>query len=85
MDASSRHDSAPTSVPKTKSKDARKWRHFDLLMCDPTVPSGLKIVAYRLVWHHNSETGQCDPSYDLIAAFTGLPEKGGRPRVLNVE
>jgi hypothetical protein len=82
MDATSRPDSArrapgigPKTQAKSPKKDARKWQHFDRLMCDPTVSSGPKLVGYRLAWHHNSDTGQCSPSYDLIAKFTGLSRR----------
>lgn len=31
-----------------------------------------KLVLVTLAWHHNQETGQCNPSIDRIASMTGL-------------
>ena len=42
------------------------------------LPPTAKFVAVTLAWHHNAETGRCDPSAALLAEETGLCERSVR-------
>lgn len=49
-----------------------KWKMSKVVSADPTVtPAGVE-VALCLLHHHNTKTGQCNPSYSTIAEWTGL-------------
>jgi len=39
------------------------------------LPPTARFVAVTLAWHHNAETGRCDPSVALLSRETGLCER----------
>jgi len=50
----------------------QKWELLQAIIQDPELPATSKLVAARLLDHHNNKTGQCNPSYTTLARGTGL-------------
>jgi hypothetical protein len=49
-----------------------KWKMSKMMSADPNVkPAGVE-VGLCLLHHHNTKSGQCNPSYARIAEWTGL-------------
>jgi hypothetical protein len=48
-----------------------KWLWLEPIMARRDISKGAKVLAQRLAHHHNSKTGQCNPSMPTLAAGTG--------------
>ena len=49
------------------------------------LPPTARFVAVTLAWHHNEQTGRCDPSLPLLAQETGLCVRAVRQALRTIE
>ena len=49
-----------------------KWRLLEMINSDPGLVGSDKLIGFRLLWHCNSASGQCNPSYATLADGAGV-------------
>lgn len=52
-----------------------KWNLLQACMCAPNLSQTAKLAFGRLLGHHNTETGQCNPSYATLAKGIGVSRR----------
>jgi len=67
--------SSSNSQEKSSNKDwtKRKCNQINALFADPILSSHAKVIAGRLIlYHHNNDTGRCDPAETTLSKDTGI-------------
>jgi hypothetical protein len=72
--------SAPVSVTLWD-----KWKLYNAIIADADLSSTGKLVAFRLLDHHNNASSRCTPSYNTIAKHTGLSRRRAIEGVKDLE
>lgn len=62
-----------------------KWRLLQAIVADPTLSLMAKVIAARLLDHHNNQTGQCSPAYETLARGAGLERRSAIRAVKELE
>lgn len=63
----------------------RKWQLLQAIIADPGLSLVAKVIASRILDHHNSLTGQCSPSYETLARGAGLERRSAIRAVKELE
>lgn len=81
-----------TSKPDTAARQAAAWQTFKdrdawirAFMAVSNVTCTAKIVGTRIAFHHNIETGRCDPDLATLAAGTGMNDRNVRRMLRELE
>jgi len=74
------HDCTVHAIETFKDRD--NWIKLLLAADGGTLSTTAKIVATRVAFHHNIETGRCDPSLGTLASGTSMSDRHVR-RMLN--
>ena len=66
-------------------RDRDEWIKLMLAVDSDTLSPTHKIVAARIAFHYNIETGRCDPSLPTLANGTGMSERNVRRMINEIE
>lgn len=62
-----------------------KWKLYNAIIADADLSSTGKLVAFRLLDHHNNASSRCTPSYNTIAKHAGLSRRRAIEGVKDLE
>lgn len=63
----------------------KKWELLQAITADPALSLVAKVIAARLLDHHNNQTGQCSPAYETLARGAGLERRSAIRAVKELE
>ncbi len=63
----------------------QKWQLLQAIIEDDALSLKAKVVAARLLHHHNTQTSQCTPSYDTLARGAGFERRSAIRAVEELE
>ena len=63
----------------------KKWWGFQIAVCEKRLSPRAKLTFARLIEHHNTKTGRCDPSEIGLAAALGCSERTIRAALRELE
>lgn len=63
----------------------QKWQLLQAIVGDEALPAAAKVIAARLLHHHNTQSGQCSPAYDTLARGAGMMRRSAIRAVAELE